>query len=67
MVKRRTLEEDSVILKKKFTEKRSQSDNAEGDPAIRSLRKRLKRAQRKLRNIEAKKRDMESKKTKSGG
>jgi len=65
MGKRRTLEEDSVILQKKFTERRSQSDNAEGDPAIRSLRKRLKRAQRKLRNVEAKKCSMESKKTKA--
>ncbi len=50
MAKRRSVQEDTVALKKKVRESLTKSDNPEGNPAIRSLRKRLKRAQRKVRS-----------------
>ncbi len=49
MAKKRTLEEDKTILEKKVKEGRAGSENPEGDPDARQLRKRLKRAQRKIR------------------
>ena len=49
MAKRRSLQEDTVALKTKVRESSAKSENPEGNPAIRSLRKRLKRAQRKVR------------------
>ncbi len=49
MAKRRSLQEDSVSLKTKVKESSAKSENPEGNPAIRSLRKRLKRIQRKIR------------------
>jgi len=49
MAKRRTLQEDTVALKTKVKESSAKSENPEGNPAIRSLRKRLKRTQRKVR------------------
>lgn len=49
MSKKRTLEEDVGTLKKKVTEGRKASANAEGDESLRKLRKRLKRIQRKIR------------------
>lgn len=49
MAKRRSLQEDTVALKTKVRESSANSENPEGNPAIRSLRKRLKRAQRKVR------------------
>lgn len=49
MAKRRSLQEDTVALRTKVKESSAKSENPEGDPAIRSLRKRLKRAQRKIR------------------
>ena len=50
MAKRRSLQEDTVALKTKVKESSAKSENHEGNPAIRSLRKRLKRTQRKVRS-----------------
>ncbi len=49
MAKRRSLQEDTVALKTKVTEGSAKDENPEGNPAIRALRKRLKRSQRKIR------------------
>ena len=49
MAKRRSLQEDLVALKTKVKEDSAKAENPEGNPAIRSLRKRLKRSQRKTR------------------
>jgi len=49
MAKRRSLQEDTVALKAKVKEGSQKSENPEGCPTIRSLRKRLKRTQRKVR------------------
>ena len=49
MAKRRSLQEDTVALKTKVKESPAKSENPEENPAIRSLRKRLKRTQRKSR------------------
>jgi len=49
MAKRRSLQEDTVALATKVKESSVKSENSEGNPAIRSLRKRLKRTQRKIR------------------
>jgi len=49
MATRRSLQEDSVSLKTKVKESSAKSENPEGNPALRSLRKRLKRTQRKIR------------------
>ena len=49
MAKRRSLQEDTVSLKTKVRESSAKSETPEGNPAIRSLRKRLKRTQRKVR------------------
>ncbi|MCY4131832.1 MAG: hypothetical protein OXF39_04210 [Nitrospira sp.] len=49
MAKKRTQEEDKAILEKKVKERRAGSENPEGDPDARQLRKRLKRVQRKIR------------------
>ena len=49
MSKRRSLQEDTVALKTKVKESSAKIENPEGNPAIRSLRKRLKRTQRKIR------------------
>ncbi len=54
MVKRRSLQEDTVALKTKVKESSAKSENPEGNPDIRSLRKRLKRAQRKVRLVKQK-------------
>lgn len=50
MGKKRTIEEDLGLLKKKVAEGRAKSENAEGDESLRSLHKHLKRAQRKVRS-----------------
>ena len=50
MVKRRSLEGDVAILKKKVTESRSKSENVKSDKGVRMLHKHLKRAQRKIRS-----------------
>ncbi len=49
MAKRRSLQEDAIALKAKVKESSAKSENPEGNSAIRSLRKRLKRSQRKVR------------------
>ena len=49
MAKRRSLQEDAAALNTKVKESSATSENPEGNPAIRSLRKRLKRTQRKIR------------------
>jgi hypothetical protein len=49
MAKRRSLQDDTVALKTKVKESSAKSENPEGNPTIRSLRKRLKRTQRKIR------------------
>ncbi len=49
MAKRRSLQEDTVALKTKVKESPAKSENPEGNSAIRSLHKRLKRTQRKIR------------------
>jgi hypothetical protein len=54
MVKRRSLQEDTVALKTKVRESSAKSENPEGNQDIRSLRKRLKRAQRKVRLVKQK-------------
>ncbi len=49
MASKRTQEEDKAVLEKKVKERRAGSENPEGDPDARQLRKRLKRVQRKIR------------------
>ena len=55
MANKRSLQEDMAALKTKVQESSAQSENPEGNPATRSLRKRLKRTQRKIQS--AKKRE----------
>ncbi|MER3422839.1 MAG: hypothetical protein C4293_06010 [Nitrospiraceae bacterium] len=47
MAKKTPLETDIARLKEKVRTKAASTDNPEGDASLRSLRKRLKRAQRK--------------------
>jgi hypothetical protein len=51
MAKKRAAEPDEVKLKKKIGAKLTNQGNPEGDAALRSLRKRLKREQRKRRAL----------------
>jgi hypothetical protein len=51
MAKKRAAEPDEVKLKKKIGAKLTNQGNSEGDAALRSLRKRLKREQRKRRAL----------------
>ncbi len=51
MVKKRAAEPDEARLKKKVATKLTNHGNPEGDAALRSLRKRLKREQRKRRAL----------------
>jgi hypothetical protein len=51
MPKKQTTESDEARLKKKVADKLAQHSNPEGDAAMRSLRKRLKREQRKRRAL----------------
>lgn len=51
MAKQAMLEPDEAKLKKKVRGKLAATDNPEADAALRSLRKRLKRAQRKRRRL----------------
>ena len=64
MSKKRSLKDDATTLKEKSRTLIKGSENPEGDPKVRSLRKRLKRAQRKLRMI---KRRTEGPKNKKAG
>ncbi len=56
MGKKRTAEVDERQLKKKVGEKLAAVENPEGDPTLRSLRKRLKRVQRKRRLLDSRRR-----------
>ncbi len=51
MAKKRAQESDEVKLKKKISAKATNHSNPEGDAALRSLKKRLKREQRKRRAL----------------
>lgn len=51
MAKKRAQESDEVKLKKKIATKATNHSNPEGDAAVRSLKKRLKREQRKRRAL----------------
>lgn len=51
MAKKRSLKDDATTLKEKARTAVKGVENPEGDAKVRSLRKRLKRAQRKLRVI----------------
>lgn len=51
MAKKRAAEPDEVRLKKKIAATRTNHSNPEGDAALRSLKKRLKREQRKRRAL----------------
>jgi len=51
MAKKTTAESEEVRLKKNIAATRSGVNNTEGDAALRSLRKRLKREQRKRRAL----------------
>lgn len=51
MAKKRAQESDEVKLKKKIATKTTNHSNPEGDAAVRSLKKRLKREQRKRRAL----------------
>jgi hypothetical protein len=51
MAKKRAAEPDEARLKKKVATKLTNHGNPEGDAALRSLRKRLKREQRKRRAL----------------
>jgi len=62
MAKQTILEADEAKLKKKVGEKLAATDNPEADAALRSLHKRLKRAQRKRRRLAARKRQAMGKK-----
>jgi len=64
MAKKRSLKDDATTLKEKFLISKKEIENPEGDARVRSLRKRLKRAQRKLRMI---KRRAEGPKAKKSG
>jgi hypothetical protein len=66
IVKKSPLEDDLARLKKKVRAARSRSENPEGDAAIRTLRKRLKRAQRKRRSLAMRKKHAMGKKAGAG-
>ena len=51
MAKKRAQESDEVKLKKKIVTKTTNHSNPEGDAAVPSLKKRLKREQRKRRAL----------------
>jgi len=62
MAKRRSLQEDATTLKTKVKKSLTGNDNSEGDSAIRSLRKRLRRVQRKVRIAKQREEQRKSKK-----
>jgi hypothetical protein len=62
MAKRRSLQEDATTLKTKVKKSKTAHDNPEGDSAIRSLRKRLRRVQRKVRTAKRREEQRKSKK-----
>lgn len=62
MAKSTPLEADEQRLQQKVRGRRAGSRNPEGDAALRTLRKRLKRVQRKRRRLETRKRHAMGKK-----
>ena len=58
-------QDDETRLTARVRERTATKDTPEKDPAVRSLRKRLKRIQRKRRRLELRKRHAMGKKTKS--
>jgi hypothetical protein len=62
MAKKTPLETDMARLQKKVAEQRTAAESTEGNPKLRSLHKRLKRAQRKKRRLTARKRHAMGKK-----
>lgn len=64
MAKKRSLTDDAKKLKEKSRMSVKENENPEGDARVRSLRKRLKRAQRKIRMM--KRRTEGPKSTKTG-
>ncbi len=65
MAKKRSLQEDTAALKTKLKESSSKSENSEESLNVRTLRKRLKRAQRKIRIAKKLEADRTAKKTKA--
>ena len=63
MAKKTTGETEEVRLKKKIAAKMSGHANPEGDSAMRSLRKRLKREQRRRRSLALRKKHAAGKKS----
>lgn len=63
MAKKRSLTDDAKKLKEKSRMSVKENENPEGDARVRSLRKRLKRAQRKIRMIKQRTEGSKSKKT----
>ncbi len=61
MAKQRSIQEDVAALKAKVKESCAQHESLETDPTIRSLRKRLKRAQRKILSAKKREADREAK------
>ncbi|MDR4475833.1 MAG: hypothetical protein R3B11_07460 [Nitrospira sp.] len=55
MAKKPTGESDEIRLRKKLAARTKEADSPSGDPALRSLRKRLKRVQRKRRALSLRK------------
>lgn len=62
MAKKTPLEADMARLQKKVAEQRTTAESPEGNPKLRSLHKRLKRAQRKKRRLVTRKRHAMGKK-----
>ena len=62
MAKRRSLEDDMTALKTKIQESLAQGASSDEPSAMRSLRKRLKRAQRKARTVKRQEEVRQSKK-----
>ena len=56
MAKKTPLETDMARLQKKISEQRTTAESPKGNPKLRSLHKRLKRAQRKKRRLATRKR-----------
>jgi hypothetical protein len=63
MAKKTVTESDETRLKKKVAAKLADHKNSKEDTALRSLRKRLRRAQRKRRALALRKHNSASKKT----
>ncbi|WP_447979867.1 hypothetical protein [Candidatus Nitrospira bockiana] len=66
MAKKRPIEVDEERLERKVRERRRAAENAEGDPSIRALHKRLKRVQRKRRRLATRKQHAMGKGQKEG-